>query len=174
MEAPVLTTVRLTLRPTRAGDLGAVAAMIGDPFVMRHIGGQPHAREDAWRRMLCGPGMWALLGYGYWVIERRADRAVIGQIGLADFKRDMQPGIEGIPELGYMLAAAAHGQGYASEAVAAVLEWADEVLEAGQVVAIVDPGNVTSVRVLEKAGFAPPETATYKGGPTLLFRRARL
>ena len=170
---PVLTTERLVLRPHRADDLDAVAVMTGDAEVMRFIGGVPQPREDSWRRMLCGPAMWMLLGYGYWIVERRADGAVIGQLGFADFKRAMEPNIEGIPELGYVLAAHAHGQGYASEGVAAALRWADSALEADQYAAIIDPDNSASIRVIEKAGFAIREPALYKDGPILLFRRTR-
>lgn len=170
---PVLTTDRLVLRGHRADDLDAIAAMTGDPAVMRHIGGVPHPREDSWRRMLCGPAMWMLLGYGYWVVERRSDGAVIGQLGFADFKRAMEPGIEGIPELGYLFAVEAQGQGYASEGVAAALAWADATLKANQYVAIIDADNAPSIRVIEKAGFTVREQASYKGEPILLFRRRR-
>lgn len=171
--APVLTTERLVLRPHRAGDLDAIAAMTGDPLVMRGIGGLAQSREDSWRRMMSGVGSWALLGFGYWVIERRSDGQLLGQLGLTDFKRDVEPRIEDVPELGYALGAAAHGAGYASEAVAAVLQWADAMLQADQVVAIVDPDNIRSIRVLEKAGFGAAGAATYKDAPVLLFRRFR-
>ena len=170
---PVLTTERLILRPYRAEDLDAIAGITGDPQVMRHVGGVALPREDSWRRMLCGPGMWAMVGYGYWMVERRSDGAAIGQLGFADFKRAMEPVIEGLPELGYMFAAAAHGQGYASEGVAAAIAWADATLDADQYVAIIDPGNDASIRVIEKAGFASREDASYKGEPILLFRRDR-
>ena len=170
---PVLTTERLVLRPHRADDLDAVAAMTGDAEVMRYVGGIPHPREDSWRRMLCGPGMWMLLGYGYWIVERRSDGAVIGQLGFGDFKRAMEPNIEGLPELGYIFATHAHGQGYASEGAAAAIAWADATLTADQYVAIIDPDNERSIRVAEKAGFTSREPATYKDEPILLFRRFR-
>jgi RimJ/RimL family protein N-acetyltransferase len=170
--APTLETPRLRLRAHRAEDFDAIAAMNGDPEVMLHISG-PQPREDSWRRMLCGPGMWALLGYGYWVVERREDGSLIGQAGLADFKRAMTPAIEGLPELGYVFAAAAHGQGYAGEAVAAVLSWADAKLGARQIVAIIDAANQPSIRLAERAGFDRREEAIYKDEPILLFRRQR-
>lgn len=170
---PVLTTERLVLRPHRHEDFDAVAAMTGDADVMRYIGGQPQPREDSWRRMLCGPSMWMLLGYGYWIVERRADGAVIGQLGFADFKRAMEPNIEGLPELGYMFAAAAHGQGYASEGVAVALAWGDANLPGDQVVAIIDEANAASIRVVQKAGFTHCEPALYRSEKILLFRRFR-
>ena len=159
------------LRPFRADDVDAQAAMMGDGEVMRHLGGQPIAREDAWRKLLNGAGLWSLFGYGYWAVERRSDGAMIGQVGFADFKRDMQPGIEGLPEAGWLLGRAAFGQGYATEAVQAALAWADEALRADEIVAIISGGNAPSIRVAEKCGFGPPEAATYRNEPILLFRR---
>jgi RimJ/RimL family protein N-acetyltransferase len=170
--APTLETERLRLRAHRLEDFEPVFAMVGDDALMRHISGaQP--REEAWRRMLTAPGCWALLGYGYWVVERREDGAFLGQAGLADFKRDMQPSIEGLPELGYVFAARAQGQGYAGEAVAAILQWADSVLNAAEIVAIIDSDNAPSIRVAERAGFDQREPARYKEADTLLFRRRR-
>ncbi len=171
--APVLQTARLTLRPFRAGDVDAQAAMMADPEVMRHIGGQPLAREDSWRKLLCGAGMWGLSGYGYWGVERRGDERLIGQIGFADFKRGMTPAIENIPEMGWLFAAEAGGQGYATEAGLAALEWIDSALAPPETAAIIDAANAASIRVAEKLGFSGREEARYRDGPILLFRRPR-
>jgi RimJ/RimL family protein N-acetyltransferase len=170
-EAPVLATERLILRPFCEGDLAAQAAVMADPEVVRHLGGTTFSREESWRRILCAPGLWALLGYGYWAVERRGDGAYLGQIGFADFKRDMRPSIEGLPEMGWIFAPAAQGQGYCTEAVRAGLAWADEILEAPELTAIIAPENAASIRVAEKAGFGERETAVYRGDPILLFRR---
>jgi RimJ/RimL family protein N-acetyltransferase len=140
---------------------------------MRFLGGTPHSREETWRRMLASHGLWFMLGFGYWVVERKADGAYLGQVGLADFKRDMTPSIEGIPEAGWIFAPQAQGQGYATEAVRAALGWADANLSAQEVTAIISHANLPSVRVAEKSGFTIREEATYKGEPILLFRRHR-
>ena len=170
-EAPVVETERLRLRGFRASDLDAQAAAMADPGVVRHLGGSPMSREDTWRKILASPGLWALLGYGYWVVERREDGAYLGQIGFADFKRDMTPNIENIPEMGWIMAPAAQGRGYATEAVLAALAWADEALGGGEIVAIISHANAASIRIAEKGGFAVREEAVYKGEPILLFRR---
>lgn len=167
----MLETARLILRPFRADDVAAQAAIMGDPEVMRHIGGQPLAREDAWRKLLNGAGLWPLFGYGYWAVERRSDGTMIGQVGFADFKRDIVPSIEGLPEAGWLFASESFGQGYATEAMAAGLAWADAALAAPEIVAIIDAGNQGSIRVAEKCGFAEREEAAYKGEAILLFRR---
>jgi RimJ/RimL family protein N-acetyltransferase len=145
--------------------------MLGDPSVMRFLGGNALGREDAWRRMLCAPAMWSFLGYGYWAVARKDDDAMIGQTGFADFKRDMVPSIEGVPEMGWVFAAEAGGQGYASEAAAAALAWIDAARAPPEVVAIIDPLNTASIRVAEKVGFAHREDAAYRGEPILQFRR---
>jgi RimJ/RimL family protein N-acetyltransferase len=168
---PILETERLLLRGYTAADLEPQAAMLGDPDVMRHVGGKPISREEAWRKLLAGPGLWALLGYGYWIVERKSDGAYLGQIGFADFKRDMRPSIEGLPEMGWMFAPHAHGQGFATEAVTAAIRWGDSALAGQEFVAIIDAANSPSIRVAERCGFSVREDAVYKGEPIQLFRR---
>jgi RimJ/RimL family protein N-acetyltransferase len=172
-EAPVLQTERLTLRPFRAGDADAQAAMMGDAEVMRHLGGHPLAREDSWRKLLCGHALWSLLGFGYWAVERRADGVMIGQVGFADFQRDMEPRIGGLPEMGWLFAREAAGQGYATEAAAAGLAWIDAALSPPETVAIIDHANAASIRVAEKCGFDARQDALYRGESILLFRRRK-
>jgi RimJ/RimL family protein N-acetyltransferase len=168
---PILETPRLRLRAFNEQDLAAWATTMGDPEVVRYLGGTPFAREDTWRRILMSTGVWTVFGYGYWAVERKDGGDLIGQAGFADFKRDMQPSIEGVPEMGWIFAPHAHGQGYASEAVRAGLAWADEALKAPVIPAIIDPDNTPSIRVAERCGFAEREDATYRGAPILLFRR---
>ena len=168
---PSVETARLRLRPLRESDLVVQAQMLGDPEYVRHLGGHTLSREESWRKILCGVGLWPLFGFGYWSVERREDGAYLGQVGFADFKRDMTPSIEGLPEMGWLLAPSAQGQGYASEAVAGALDWAREALAGREIVAIIDPDNAASIRVAEKAGFSIREPASYRDAPILLFRR---
>jgi RimJ/RimL family protein N-acetyltransferase len=169
--APTIETPRLRLRAFRSSDLEAQAEAMSDEGVVRHLGGRPFSREETWRKILASPGLWVLLGYGYWAVERLEDDLYLGQVGFADFKRDMQPGIEFTPEMGWIFAPRAQGQGYAAEAVLAALAWADETLNAPEIVAIIDHENARSIRLAEKAGFDRREEALYKGEPILLFRR---
>jgi len=171
MEAPTLETERLRLRPFRESDLEAQAAAMGDPEVVRFLGGHTFSREESWRKLIGGAGLWPLLGFGYWVVERREDGAYCGQLGFADFKRDLHPSIEGTPEMGWIFAPEMQGRGYASEACACALRWLDEALPGREATAIISHGNAPSIRVAEKNGFSVREEATYRGEPILLFRR---
>jgi RimJ/RimL family protein N-acetyltransferase len=168
---PILETPRLRLRAFGEGDLADWSRTMADPEVVRHLGGSPFAREDTWRRILSAIGAWSVLGYGYWAVERKQEGDLIGQVGFADFKRDMSPSIEGLPEMGWIFSPHAHGQGYASEAVKAGLAWADAALRAPVIPAIIDPDNTPSIRVAERCGFSQREEATYRGAPILLLRR---
>ncbi len=168
---PILETARLRLRALSEKDLETWAAVTADPEVVRYLGGTALSREETWRRMLATAGSWSMFGYGYWAAERKEDGRMIGHVGFADFRRELVPSIDGLPEMGWVFAREAHGRGYASEAIAAGLEWADETLKSPQIAAIISPGNSASIRVAEKNGFASREEATYRGEPILLFRR---
>lgn len=171
--APRLETARLILRAVEPGDLPAYAAMMAHVETVRFLGGATLSREESWRKLLTNPGMWAWLGYGYWAVERRADGRLIGQLGFGEFRRDMEPDIEGVPEMGWAFHLDVAGQGYASEAAAAALEWIDAALAPVEIAAIIDEANAASIRVAEKAGFNEHRPATYRGEPILLYMRRR-
>jgi RimJ/RimL family protein N-acetyltransferase len=168
---PVLETGRLILRGHTLADFDESAAMWGDPLVTRHIGGRPSTAEESWARLMRYAGMWALLGYGYWVVRERDGGRFVGEVGLADFRREITPSLDGAPEAGWALAPWAHGRGYATEAVRAALAWGDAHLAAPRTVCMIAPENSASIHVAEKCGFRELTRATYKGEETLLFER---
>jgi len=121
---PVIDTDRLTLRGHRLEDFSACAAMWGDSEVTRYIGGKPFSPEEVWTKVLRYVGHWSLLGFGYWVIQEKLSGRFVGEVGFADFKRDIKPSLEGVPEIGWVLASWASGKGLATEAVRAAVEHA--------------------------------------------------
>lgn len=171
-DPPIVETARLRLRPHRTADFAACCALWGDPEVVRHIGGQPSPSDAVWMRMMQYRGHWALMGYGYWLAEERATGEFVGEVGIADFRRVIDPPIDGIPEAGWALAPAAWGRGYATEAVTAVLAWAATHLGDPPIACIIDPGNLASLRVAAKLDFHETARTTWRGAPTVLFRRA--
>jgi len=168
---PIIETERLKLRGHCLADFAASAAMWADAEVTRHIGRRPQTAEETWSRLLRYVGHWAVLGFGYWVVELKSTASFIGEIGFADYKRDMQPPLNDTPEIGWVLATQFHGKGYATEGVRAAVAWADRHFGAGQTACIIDPDNLASIRVAEKCGYRKSQVATYKGHPTSLFVR---
>ncbi len=173
MTAPRLDTARLILRPHRVEDFPAMAAMWGDPQVTRFILDTPASSETTWSRLLRYAGHWQMLGFGYWALECRTTGAFLGEAGLADYRRSFEPPEQIGPEAGWVLAAPAHGRGLATEAMAAVMAWADANLPAPACAAIFDPDHTASQRVAQKLGFGGGRRTRYNGHPTLILTRPR-
>lgn len=168
---PVLETERLRLRAHRVADFDDCAAMWGDPKVVRHIGGKSLSREEVWARLLRYAGHWSLLHYGYWAVEEKTTGAFAGELGFADFQRELESDLKGLPELGYAFASRVHGMGYATEAALAALAWGDAHFRSKRTACIIHPDNLASVRVAEKCGYREHERTTYKGEPAIVFVR---
>lgn len=171
-EIPVIETARLRLRGHRKSDFAACAALWADPVVTRYISGRPFTGEEVWARILRYSGHWAWMAYGFWAIDERATGRFIGEAGFGDFRREMEPSLEGIPEAGWVLSPAAHGKGYATEAVNAFLSWGDVRFAGARTACLVHPDNLASIRVAAKAGYREWIRTDYKGQPTVVFARA--
>ncbi|NIA71188.1 GNAT family N-acetyltransferase [Pelagibius litoralis] len=169
--APVLKTERLTLRGHGLEDYKKTVSLWGDARVTRYISGKPSSPSESWARMMNYAGHWALLGFGYWLVEESESGRFVGEVGLADFKRDIKPDFEGAPEAGWVLTPSAHGKGYATEAVRAALTWGEETLGMKRSVCILDPQNDASVRVADKCGFTFFTETEFMGDRVVLMER---
>ncbi|MEQ1726054.1 MAG: GNAT family N-acetyltransferase [Sphingopyxis sp.] len=172
IETPTIETGRLRLRAAELRDFDAFAAMWADEAVVRHIGGQVRNRYESWMRFIGLPGMWPLMGYGYWIFADRTSDHFVGTGGLSWFERGLGM-LEGAPEAGWAFVADAWGRGYASEAMGAALNWADSVLGAAEVRCIINPGHAASERVAVKLGFAHVGSEMLHDEPINVYARAR-
>lgn len=168
-----LETERLVLSRHRAEDFEECARLWSDPEVTHFIGGRPLSNEETWARLLRYAGLWALLGFGYWAVREKGTGRFVGDVGMADLQRLIEPSLCGAPEMGWVLAPWSHGRGFATEAVNAALSWADSHLSAPETVCIIVPENQRSIRVAERVGYRPREAAVYNGGKTTIFARFR-
>jgi RimJ/RimL family protein N-acetyltransferase len=168
---PVLVTDRLTLAAHEAADYQDLLETWRDPVVIRHFGGVPSTPEEVWARLLRYGGLWPLLGFGYWRARETATGRFVGEVGLAELRRDVTPCLIGAPEAGWVLASWAHGRGFAREATEAVLAWADRTLEAPRTVCMIDPANDPSLALAAKLGFRRFAESPYKGRPVVLLER---
>jgi RimJ/RimL family protein N-acetyltransferase len=145
--------------------------MWAEAEVTRFIGGKPLTGEETWLRMLRHAGHWSLLGFGYWVVEERLTGTFLGEAGLAEFRREIEPSIVGIPEAGWVFAGSAHGKGYASEAMRAVLAWGETRFGNDRSVCLIDPENAPSLRLAERLGFKEEVRTTFRGKATIVLGR---
>lgn len=167
--APILHTDRLTLAPLSLDHWEAYADAWADPELTAFIGGKPRARQESWTKFTQGIGLWPLVGYGYWAFLDRQTGAFLGNGGLARFERGIAE-LEGYPEAGWAFVPAAWGKGLATEAMAAVLDWADDALKS-EIRCIIDPGNVASQKVAAKLGFQHFADSDGAIGPVGVYRR---
>jgi RimJ/RimL family protein N-acetyltransferase len=168
---PIIETERLILRGHRMKDFDDCAAMWSDPEVVRFIGGKPLTKEEVWARVLRYVGHWQWMGFGMWALEEKEAGAFVGDLGFAEYKRDIEPSILGVPEIGWVLAPHAQGKGYATEAVRAIVAWGDQRFGSVRTVCLIHPENLRSVRVAEKCGYKELHRTTYKAQPTVVFER---
>jgi RimJ/RimL family protein N-acetyltransferase len=127
--------------------------------------------EEVWSRLLRYAGHWQLLGFGFWVVEEKASGQFAGEMGFADYRREIVPSLNGQPELGYVLATPFHGRGYALEALRAIIAWGDERFQKARTVCLINPENAISRRVAEKCGYTEFQCSHYKGRQTLIMER---
>jgi len=140
-------TERLLLRPFARDDLDEFASINGDADVMRYIGdGKPQTRAQTELRLETILDHWAQHGFGLWALVDKASNALIGFCGLQYLDNTAEI------EIGYRLAKQFWGLGYATEAAAATLRYAFEVLGLDRIVAVVQPENFASQSVIEKIG----------------------
>jgi ribosomal-protein-alanine N-acetyltransferase len=144
-----LRTPRLILRPWRDGDVDAFAAMFDDPAVMAFL--TPVADRAAIDAMVGRiRAHFDAHGFGWWAVEVPEVAPFIGFIGLStiSWEAPFAPAIE----VGWRLAGAHWGRGYATEGARAALEAGFTRLGLSEIVSITVPANLRSRRVMERIG----------------------
>jgi RimJ/RimL family protein N-acetyltransferase len=139
----------LLLRPFTQADAGAIFALHSNAHVLRYWDAPPWSERARAERFIAACKQMEEEGSGARVvIERAADRVFIGWCGLVKWNPDFRSAT-----MGYCLSDAAWGQGFATEAAGALLQWAFATLNLNRVQAQTDTRNTASGRVLEKLGF---------------------
>jgi RimJ/RimL family protein N-acetyltransferase len=171
-DIPIVETDRLRLRGHTLADFAHTQALWGDAAVVEYLGGKPFTREECWTRFLRYTGHWSLLGFGYWLVEEKETGEFVGEVGFGNFKRDLEPALGEIPELGWVLAASKHGKGYATEAAQAALGWGRQHFRSQDFACIIHPDHRASIKVARKCGFEQRQLGIYKGRPAIIFKLA--
>jgi RimJ/RimL family protein N-acetyltransferase len=165
-----LETSRLRLRLPLASDFDRYAELLGNEEAARYIGGH-QSRAAAWRRFLQMPGAWAVQGFGMFSVEDKASGRWLGQIG--PWKPEGWPG----NEIGWSLHPDAWGQGIATEAGTAAIDWAFANLGWDRIIHCIHPDNAASQRLAQRFGssnLGPGKLpAPYEDSPTDVWGQTR-
>lgn len=162
MTIPTLHTGRLTLRPPVMKDFEAYAALMASQRSI-YMGG-PFDTRAAWGMFCHDVALWALCGHGALMLELTATAQCVGQVGISHGPLFPEK------ELGWLLYDGHEGQGYASEAGAALLGWAFATLGLPTLVSYFDPANVRSMAVSRRLGGVPDPQAVRQDPGDAVYR----
>ena len=154
----ILETPRLVLRRLVPEDAADLYRIYGDPETMKFMGAAPASVEEERGNILSHiANHYDLHGVGLWATVLKGRGEMVGRCGLM---RKLIGGAEEV-EVAYLLGRRYWGRGLATEAVGAILRLGFEGYGFRRIVAAVDPANVASIRVAEKAGMSYEREVTY-------------
>ncbi len=145
----ILETDRLILRRLAPDDLDSLWALYTDPEIVRFIPDAPRTYEETRREI-----DWHMHGWperpelGLWATIYKETGAFIGRCGLLPWTIDGQAEVE----VAYLIGRAYQGQGLATEAAQAILDYGFGTLGLSRLVCLIDAENLPSIRVVEKIG----------------------
>ena len=144
----ILETERLVLRRMTAADAEFILKLVNEPSFIRFIGDKGvRNHADAVQYIQTGPvASYERFGFGLYLVELKESRVPIGMCGLV--KRDSLADVD----VGFAFLPAFWSKGYAFEAAAAVKAYGKDVLGINRLVAITNPDNESSIKLLEKIG----------------------
>ena len=152
----MIETERLLLRPFTPADLDALASLNADPDVMRYIAdGKPQSRAQTEIRLNEVLDHWQQHGFGLFTAIEKTSGDFVGFCGLKYLNTSSEI------EVGYRLAKRFWRRGLATEAARASLRYGFETLGLDRIVAVVQPENAASCRVIEKIGLRYEKDARF-------------
>jgi RimJ/RimL family protein N-acetyltransferase len=154
----ILHTTRLRLEPFAEHHLDGLHEMNARPEVMQYITGQPQTRDQTAAGIARVQRAWAVLGTSWWALVALSDGRIAGA-GCIQYLRREEAAPEELEqlrinplEIGWRLHTDFWHQGLASEAAARMSRFAFEKLAAAELLAVRDPQNVRSARVMDRLG----------------------
>jgi RimJ/RimL family protein N-acetyltransferase len=174
----LIETERLLLRLPRREDADDLLEYAGDPEVTRWIGGQTGDRASTEAKIEDWLARWEANGIGHFVVV--LDGKVLGRVGFVvwdsrswELTSYAEAGEHAETELGWTLAQAHWGHGYAAEAARAARDWVHAERGIGRLVSLIHPDNRRSIRVAEKLGASPERSIETPGGPAVVWVHPR-
>ena len=150
MSATLLETKRLMLRLPSTDDAEPFVEIHQDPEVLARkevtLTAPPGGIEVGVRNIDRMLRHWDRWGYGEWAVVEKATARVIGRVGF--LKPDNWPGTD----LGWIIRRSRCGNGFATEAARAAIEWGWSLAGMDHIVSLIAPDNAASIRVATKIG----------------------
>lgn len=158
-------TPRLLLRLPDAADAQPLLDIHEHPDVIKYVVSSSMRRgiSGAWSSVAMMLGHWQLRGYGQWTVVEKASGEVIGRVGL--WNPEGWPGVE----LGWIIRHSRWGNGFATEAAQASLDWAWRYLPVDHIISIIQPDNLASIRVAQKIGERLEKTQVVNGSEAHIY-----
>ncbi len=160
---PTVETERLILRPFNEYDV--------EPYLEIHLAPEVKAalhiddsfdRNFAWRSIAMWRGQWVLRKSGNWAVELRATGELIGRAGTHRPSFPDWPGLE----IGWTFHPRHWGNGYATEAGRASIDWAFANHDVEELVSVILPTNTASQAVAQRLGFTLSEELVLSSFPS--------
>jgi RimJ/RimL family protein N-acetyltransferase len=173
----LLETERLVLRKPRLDDADDLLEFVGDPDVMRWLGGEAGDLTTAVATIERWFKHWAENDIGHFSVEHQGH--VIGRVGFlvwdaSNWNVSSYAGaVEPVTEFGWAIARRYWGHGYATEAARALRTWAYDQAGIEHLISLIDATNHRSIRVAEKLAATPGETVSVHGSPLVVWQHPR-
>ena len=144
----VISTDRLLINRITLDDAGFILKLINDKDWIKNIGDKGIRTIEETEEYIRTRFLKAYdeVGFGFYSLILKSDQQIIGIAGLVD-----REGIDHI-DIGYGMLPEFRGKGYAFEATKAIYDYAYEELKLKKIVAIVNPDNTSSIKLLSKLG----------------------
>lgn len=162
MIIPTLETPRLILRPPGMNDFPAYAALMASQR-SAYMGG-PYDLRGAWGMFCHDIALWSLCGHGALMVDVKETGACVGQVGINHGPLFPEK------ELGWLLYDRFEGFGYATEAAAALRDWARDVAKLPTLVSYFDPENHRSMAVSARLGAVRDDNAPLQDEGDVVYR----
>jgi ribosomal-protein-alanine N-acetyltransferase len=157
LEIPTLSTPRLVLRPFLLEDAEPLLGILQEPEILKYFPPTIFTLERARRYIDHQLRHWQKREYGHWAVTLKEDRVAVGWCGLEYLPESEEN------EVAYLLSHQVWGQGFATEAAQAALNYGFRTAQLGSIIGLVHPENIGSIRVLEKCGLTLIDRKIYWG-----------
>lgn len=155
---PMITTLRLVMRPFTTGDRNALYEIVQEPNIFQYFPSKgAWAIEKVERYIQYQIAHWQKFNYGHWAVVLRETGQIIGWNGL-EYLPDTNE-----TEVGYLFSRAFWGKGYATESAIAIVQFGLIKVGLKEIIGLTDPENIASQRVLEKSGLSFTRKEIYFG-----------